>query len=38
MFGLGHFELLTIAAILFLLVGVPIIAAVLVVGFVNRSD
>ena len=37
MFGIGIAELLIIAAILFLLVGVPIIVVVVVLVVVNRS-
>jgi hypothetical protein len=36
MFGIGILELLVIAAILFLLVGVPIITMIVVLFVVNR--
>ena len=37
MFGIGIFELLIIAAILFLVVGVPVVAVIVVLVLVNRS-
>jgi len=38
MFGLGIMELLIIAAILLLLIGVPVIAVVIALVIVNRSN
>jgi len=37
MFGIGTFELLIIAAILFLVIGVPVTAVIVVLLLVNRS-